>query len=119
MGNYLLLERILLNVIGNSINYRSEEEIFCVIRLAIENEIALLSVEDNGIGVPESSLKKLTEPFYRTDKVRSHTETETGLGLSINLKAVEMMHGNLKTENVKPHGLKIIIELPILKELKE
>ena len=67
--------------------------------------------------MPEESLKRLTEPFYRTDKARSHTENGTGLGLSIALRAVEMMNGTLTLENVKPHGLKVVIELPILKEL--
>lgn len=116
-GSFLLLERILSNIISNSIKYRSEENFNCKIRLKVEKKLAILSVSDNGIGVPEDSLKRLTEPFYRTDKDRSHTENGTGLGLSIALKAVEMMNGTLKFENVKPHGLKVVIELPILKEL--
>lgn len=116
LGSFLLLERILSNIIGNSIKYRSEENFQCQINLKVENKVAILSVSDNGIGVPQDSLKKLTEPFYRTDKARSHTENGTGLGLSIALKAVEMMNGTLKIENVNPHGLKVIIQLPILKE---
>lgn len=118
-GSFLLLERILSNIISNSIKYRSEENFECKIRLNVEKKLAILSVSDNGIGVPEDSLKRLTEPFYRTDKARSHTENGTGLGLSIALKAVEMMNGTLKFENVKPHGLKVVIELPILKELDQ
>lgn len=116
-GSFLLLERILSNIISNSIKYRSEENFECKICLKVEKKVAILSVSDNGIGVPEDSLKRLTEPFYRTDKARSHTENGTGLGLSIALKAVEMMNGALKIENVKPHGLKVVIEMPILKEL--
>ncbi len=117
IGSFLLLERILSNIIGNSIKYRSEEKFACKINLKVEKKIAILSVSDNGIGVPEESLKKLTDPFYRTDKARSHTENGTGLGLAITLRAVEMMNGALKIENLKPHGLKVVIELPILKEL--
>ena len=117
LGSFLLLERILSNIIGNSIKYRSEENFLCKINLKVENKVAILSVSDNGIGVPQNSLKKLTEPFYRTDKARSHTENGTGLGLSIALKAVEMMNGSLNIENVNPHGLKVVIQLPILKEL--
>lgn len=119
MGSFLLLERILSNIIGNSIKYRSQEELECVINLRLENKKAVLNISDNGIGVPENSLKLLTEAFYRTDKARSHTENGTGLGLSIALKAVEMMSGTLTLENIKPHGLKVIIELPILKELEK
>lgn len=116
MGSFLLLERILSNIIDNSIKYRSEEKIECKINLKVEEKIAILSISDNGIGVPQDSLKRLTEPFYRTDKARSHTENGTGLGLAITLRAVEMMNGTLTLENIKPHGLKVVIKLPILEE---
>ena len=117
LGSFLLLERILSNIIDNSIKYRSEKIFACKINLKVEKKIAILSVSDNGIGVPHDSLKKLTEPFYRTDKARSHTENGTGLGLAIASKAVEMMNGSITFENLTPHGLKVVIELPILKEL--
>lgn len=117
IGSFLLLERILSNIIGNSIKYRSDDTFACKINLKVEKKIAILSVSDNGIGVPHDSLKKLTEPFYRTDKARSHTENGTGLGLAIASKAVEMMNGSITFENLTPHGLKVVIELPILKEL--
>lgn len=117
IGSFLLLERILSNIIGNSIKYRSDDTFACKINLKVEKKVAILSVSDNGIGVPHDSLKKLTEPFYRTDKARSHTENGTGLGLAIASKAVEMMNGSITFENLTPHGLKVVIELPILKEL--
>lgn len=116
MGSYMLLDRILSNIIGNSIKYKPEYEIDCYIKLIGKNRIAILSIADNGSGVPEESLERLTEPFYRTDKARSRTEDGTGLGLSIAVRAVEMMKGALTIENVKPHGLMVIIELPILKQ---
>lgn len=59
----------------------------------------------------------LPELFYRTDKARSHIENRTGLGLSIALKAVDMMSGTLRIENVNPHGLKVVIQIPITKGL--
>ena len=117
LGSFLLLERILSNIIDNSIKYRSEKNFACKINLKVEKKIAILSVSDNGIGVPHDSLKKLTEPFYRTDKARSHTENGTGLGLAIAQKAVEMINDTISFENLKPHGLRVVIELPILKEL--
>ena len=113
MGSYLLLEKILSNIIGNSIKYKPEYEIDCYIKLIGKDKFAVLSIADNGSGVPEESLERLTEPFYRTDKARSRTEDGTGLGLSIVARSVEMMKGKMKIENVKPHGLIVIIELPI------
>ena len=116
MGSYLLLDRVLSNIIGNSIKYKPEFEIDCYIKLVGQNKIAILSIADNGSGVPEESLERLVEPFYRTDKARSRTEDGTGLGLSIAVRAVEMMKGALRIENIKPHGLMVIIELPILQQ---
>ena len=116
MGSYLLLERTLSNIIGNSIKYKPEYEIDCYIKLIGRNKIAILSIADNGSGVPEEDLERLVEPFYRTDKARSRTEDGTGLGLSIAVRAVEMMKGEMRIENVKPHGLMVIIELPILQQ---
>ena len=117
LGSFILLERNLSNIISNSIKYRSDENFLCKIVLKVEKGLAVLSILDKGVGIPQDSLKRLTEPFYRTDKARSHTENGTGLGLSIALKAVEMMNGTLNIENVNPHGLKVVIQLPILKEL--
>ena len=116
MGSYLLLERTLSNIISNSIKYKPEYEIDCYIKLIGQNKIAILSIADNGSGVPEESLGRLMEPFYRTDKARSRTEDGTGLGLSIALRAVELMKGAMRIENVQPHGLVVIIELPILQQ---
>ena len=116
MGSYLLLERTLSNIISNSIKYKPEYEIDCYIKLIGQNKIAILSIADNGSGVPEESLERLMEPFYRTDKARSRTEDGTGLGLSIALRAVELMKGAMRIENVQPHGLVVIIELPILQQ---
>ena len=116
MGSYLLLERTLSNIIGNSIKYKPEYEIGCYIKLVGQDKIAILSIADNGSGVPEESLKRLVEPFYRTDKARSRTEDGTGLGLSIAFRAIEMMKGEMRIENVKPHGLIVIIELPIFQQ---
>ena len=119
MGSYMLLDRILSNIIGNSIKYKPEYEIDCYIKLIGKNKIAILSIADNGSGVPEESLERLTEPFYRTDKARSRTEDGTGLGLSIAVRAVEMMKGALTIENVKPHGLMVIIELPMIRDKEQ
>ena len=116
MGSYMLLDRVLSNIISNSIKYKPEFEIDCYIKLVGRNKIAILSIADNGAGVPEESLERLVEPFYRTDKARSRTEDGTGLGLSIAVRAVEMMRGAMRIENVKPHGLVVIIELPILQQ---
>lgn len=111
-GNELLLERILENLITNSIRYKKEERVKIDVRVESRGDRVLLTVTDNGSGVPEEALPRLTEAFYRTDKARSHTDKGSGLGLAIVYRAVRLMHGSLSMENRKPHGLSVQISFP-------
>lgn len=111
-GNALLLERILENLITNSIRYKKEERVKIDIRVESSGDRILLTAIDNGSGVAEEALPRLTEAFYRTDKARSHTDKGSGLGLAIVYRAVRLMHGSLSMENCKPHGLSVQISFP-------
>lgn len=111
-GNELLLERILENLITNSIRYKKEERVKIDIRVESSGDRVLLTVADNGNGVPEEALSHLTEAFYRADLARSHTDKGSGLGLAIVKRAVTLMHGTLAMDNCTPHGLLIQISFP-------
>ena len=78
---------------------------------AVAHEIHL-SIADDGSGVPEEALARLTEAFYRTDLARSHTDKGSGLGLAIVKRAVTLMHGTLSVANRRPHGLLVQISFP-------
>jgi two-component system sensor histidine kinase CpxA len=75
--------------------------------------VATISVRDNGPGVPEDALPNLFKPFYRVDDSRTTTTGGTGLGLSIVSGAVKFHNGRVSARNVQPHGLEILIELPV------
>ena len=75
--------------------------------------VATISVRDNGPGVPEAALPKLFDPFYRVDDARGSTTGGSGLGLSIVSGAVKFHNGSVCARNLEPHGLEIVIELPI------
>lgn len=112
VGNTLLLERILENLITNSIRYKKEETVQIAVTVeAVAHEIHL-SIADDGSGVPEEALARLTEAFYRTDLARSHTDKGSGLGLAIVKRAVTLMHGTLSVANRTPHGLLVQISFP-------
>lgn len=112
VGNTLLLERILENLITNSIRYKKEETVRIAVTVeAVAHEIHL-SIADDGSGVPEEALARLTEAFYRTDLARSHTDKGSGLGLAIVKRAVTLMHGTLSVANRRPHGLLVQISFP-------
>ena len=112
VGNTLLVERILENLITNSIRYKKEETVRIAVTVeAVAHEIHL-SIADDGSGVPEEALARLTEAFYRTDLARSHTDKGSGLGLAIVKRAVTLMHGTLSVANRRPHGLLVQISFP-------
>ena len=78
-----------------------------------DNGTALLSVRDDGPGVPEESLPLLFKPFYRVDNSRGVATGGMGLGLAIVRNAVLVHGGTITAQNVVPHGLQIEVSLPI------
>lgn len=75
-----------------------------------ENGI-LLSVADDGVGVPEEQLGRLFDPFYRTDPARRNPAGGSGLGLSVVREAVGHLGGRVWAENVPGGGLDVKIIL--------
>ncbi len=73
----------------------------------------MLSVRDNGPGVPENALPLLFKPFYRVDDSRGTTTGGMGLGLAIVRNAVAVHGGSVTARNVTPHGLEVELRLPL------
>lgn len=117
-GSRLLLNRIFMNLASNSAKYKTAGEGHLFLHLEKGNNEAVLTVTDDGPGVPETSLRHLFEAFYRTDKARSRTEDGSGLGMTIVQKAVRLMNGTVTAENVIPHGLCVEIKIPLAGESK-
>lgn len=102
---------LLVNLVDNAIKYNAESG---WVRLTVKDvgSRVLISVEDNGIGIPKESQSRIFERFYRVDKSRSKQTGGTGLGLSI-VKHIVMYHGgsiNLKSELGR--GTRIVITIP-------
>jgi two-component system phosphate regulon sensor histidine kinase PhoR len=77
------IRQVLTNLIENSVKYSIEDNAVTKISFFDMDELMLMEVTDNGIGVSEADIPRLFERFYRTDKGRSRGEGGTGLGLSI------------------------------------
>ena len=111
-GDPGLLRSAVENIVRNAIFYSGAGGQIDV-SLRRDNGTALLSVRDNGPGVPEESLPLLFKPFYRVDNSRGTTTGGMGLGLAIVRNAVLVHGGTITAQNVVPHGLQIDITLPI------
>jgi signal transduction histidine kinase len=71
--------------------------------------IVLVSVRDNGLGIPETHRNKIFQPFFTTKP----TGEGTGLGLSLSYDIIKAHGGELRVETMDGEGSKFIIQLPI------
>ena len=104
-----LLERIILNLLDNSRKYRRGETAHVRIAAIRADNTVLLSVADDGIGVPEELLSRLFDPFYRTDPARTNPAGGSGLGLAIVREAVAHLGGTVWAEPAPGGGLDVKI----------
>ncbi len=112
-GDPGLLRSAIENVVRNAIFYSGETGKIEV-RLDKANAEAVVSVRDNGPGVPESALPLLFKPFYRVDDSRGTNTGGMGLGLAIVRNAVAVHGGSVSAKNVSPHGLEVELRLPLI-----
>jgi two-component system sensor histidine kinase CpxA len=111
-GEENMLRSAFENLLRNAIFYSGESG--CVeVSVAVSNGFAAIAVRDNGPGVPEYALPELFKPFYRVDDARNTNTGGSGLGLSIVSGAVKSHYGRVSARNVQPHGLEIVVELPV------
>jgi two-component system, OmpR family, sensor histidine kinase CpxA len=104
-----LLRRAFENVIRNAIRYAPEGSAVDV-KMHRTGSRASVIVRDRGPGVPNESLQRIFDPFFRVDTDRDRSSGGVGLGLSITKRALELHHGSIKAENAAP-GLSIAMEL--------
>lgn len=105
------LERVLTNVLENAVRH-SPEKGHIRIQLAESNQQCVFTIEDEGPGIPERKLLRVTERFYRVDKARGRQGGNHGLGLAIVKELVELHDGSLRLSNISPHGLRVEFTLP-------
>ncbi len=105
------LERVLTNVLENSLRH-SPEHGHIRVQLTESDQQCLFIIEDQGPGIPERELSKVTERFYRLDKARGRKNGNHGLGLAIVKELVELHDGSLSLSNISPRGLHVEFTLP-------
>ena len=110
-GDPELLRRAIENVVRNAIRY-SPEGTEVEVKLRSSAGQATISIRDFGPGVPEESLGRIFDPFYRVESDRSRISGGVGLGLSIARRAIELHKGKIGAANASP-GLCVTIALPI------
>jgi len=109
MGDRLYLELILDNLLNNAIKYGNPQgHIF----LNWDKTSRVLSVKDDGIGIPEKDLPYIFNRFYRADESRSSAVKGNGLGLSIVRKLADLQHITLRVESEPGKGTTFMLQFP-------
>ena len=108
--DYSTIKMILSNFISNAIKYSNEGII--TIKTKKADDTFILSVQDEGIGIPKNKLNYIYDRFYQVDKSRS-SKISTGLGLSIVKKIVELNQGTIDVESSAGIGSTFTVKLPI------
>lgn len=106
-----LLSGILYNLCDNAVKYNSEGG-KVRIDVAAKDETVVLTVSDDGIGIPEDEQSRVFERFYRVDKSRSKSAGGTGLGLSIVKHSVLLHAGTMTLDSSVGIGTTITIVFP-------
>ena len=111
VGNGALLEQALANLVSNAIKYAPDDS---TVHLAAhaDDDAVVLSVRDEGPGIPPEHLERLFERFYRIDRARSRDRGGTGLGLSI-VKHIAAVHdGRVEVDSEVGRGSEFRLVLP-------
>ncbi len=109
------LHQIIYNLGENAIKYNRRGG-FVRIRAEAGEDATVITVEDNGIGIPPEDLPNVFKRFYRVDKARSRAAGGTGLGLSIVSDTVIRRGGSIWAENVATGGSRFTVTLPSLEQ---
>jgi len=103
---------IISNLVENAIKYNHENG-WVKIVLDADHQFFILTVSDSGVGIPEESLARIYERFYRVDKSHSREIGGTGLGLAITRSAVLMHRGSIQVECPPEGGTVFTVKIPL------
>jgi signal transduction histidine kinase len=110
-GQPELLRSAIENILTNAIRYTPEGSCVEVTLTRSAQGSGAIRIRDHGPGVPEASLPKIFQPFFRVDAARDSATGGVGLGLAIARRAISLHHGTVTAANANP-GLAVTIELP-------
>ena len=107
-GRPTALKRSFENIIQNGLTYGNK----VFVNIHKGNKRALITIEDDGPGIPEDQYKNVFKPFFRLDKSRSLNQSGVGLGLAIVEDIINSHGGNIQLSKSKYKGLQVKVSLP-------
>lgn len=108
-----LLEIVIRNLVQNAKKAEPKDNCIYIIGNKKENKY-IISVIDNGIGIPKEHIQRVTEDFYMVDKSRSRKNGGTGIGLSLCKKILEFHNSKINIESEENVGTRVFFELEVI-----
>ena len=103
--------QVLDNIMNNAIKYSPDGGVITCRLLETHNQV-IISINDQGLGIPRADLNHVFDRFFRVDKARSRAQGGTGLGLAISNEVVQMLGGRIWVDSVEGQGSTFYISLP-------
>lgn len=108
-GNSNLLRLAITNIISNASKYSDNQIV--KIRLLTENNKVIISITDQGIGIPQTELQHIFEPFFRASN--AHSYEGHGVGLPLTLNIIRLHKGSIGIRSEVGVGTEIKVFLPV------
>ncbi len=107
--------QVLDNIMNNAVKYSPDGGTITA-RLIKTKTRAILSISDEGLGIPRKDLDNIFNRFFRVDKSRSRAQGGTGLGLAISKEVVEKFKGRIWVDSVENRGSTFYISLAYVED---
>jgi len=111
LGDRLALRRVLANVVDNAIKYGRVAHL----RLSLGRDKVVVTVDDEGPGIPADRRDAMLEPFNRLEASRNRATGGAGLGLAVARSLVEAHGGTIEISTAPAGGARVMIELPVFR----
>ena len=105
------VDQVIANLLENAVRHSPDGGRVSVVATPAGDSVQI-EVIDQGPGIPATERARVFERFYRTDEARSAEEGGTGLGLSIAAWIVEQHGGEIRAEDARPRGCRMVVVLP-------
>ncbi|WP_057742895.1 cell wall metabolism sensor histidine kinase WalK [Liquorilactobacillus capillatus] len=99
------------NIMNNAIKYSPDGGVVTCRLLETHNHV-ILSISDQGLGIPKKDVSHIFDRFFRVDKARSRAQGGTGLGLAISKEVIELHGGKIWVDSIEGKGSTFYISLP-------
>ena len=106
------LDVVITTLLDNAIKYSPSGSLIRI-EVAQAGRQALITIQDEGVGIPPEDIKHLFEPFYRSKTVSQDNIKGFGLGLSLAKEIIEAHGGTINIESVVKQGTRVILKLPL------